>query len=435
MNTGPSPVEDRLRAALQARAQDFTARQDAWQQLQARNQAAASRTIGSGAGGRRSARRLVRGRFAVPAAAAAAVVAVVVATTTLVHGLGSDAGTAATARSKPSVTATGPDVKTFPDQGEPALVPPATSVLSLTLGKDHASGSFWFGYNSPGFWGYKVSPGLQFCDAVGSADAGESSCIPVTALRSASVTAASSFGLPSVGATGSPPAIYAGSVTDQAASVTAVLPGGRTYAGTVGTARGFPDKAWIVTCPQVTGTRLIFRNASGRQVADVGTKPLQVPAVKQPHSGAITVLHNASGGASGGVLAYLIGGHVVFWLDQPGAMAVSPQAAAGQPALAGMADIAPAGSSEYPVIALGYAHANVARIVVHLPHGRQVTVDTFVPGWPGSSLRLWKAALGTSLFNDKAGLPAGLPALTATAYDAAGHVVAQVRLGFSNLPI
>jgi hypothetical protein len=77
----------------------------------------------------------------------------------------------------------------------------------------------------------------------------------------------------------------------------------------------------------------------------------------------------------------------------------------------------------------------VARIVVHLPHGKQVTVDTFKPGWPGSGLRLWTASLGTNLFNGQAGLPLGLPTLTATAYDAAGHVVAQVRLGFSNFPL
>ena len=453
-NAGPSPVEGRLRAALHAHAEDFTAGLDAWQQLQARSQAARSQAAGNRASGGRAgggraggsrtgggspARRLVRGRLAVPAAAAAAVVAVVVAATTLVHGLGGSPaaghGSASSARPEPSVSATGPNAKTFPGQSELALVPPATSILSLTTGKDHASGTFWFGYNGPGFWGYQVSPGLQFCDAVGSADAAESSCIPVTALRSASVTADSSLGLVSVGTTSSPPAIYGGSVTDRAASVTAVLPDGRTYAGVVGTARGFPDKAWIVDSPQVTGTRLIFRDASGHQIADASTALVQVPAPKQPHSGAITVLHYAGGGSSGSVLAYLIGGHVAFWLGEPWPTAVSPDAAAGQPALAGMTDIAPTGSSQYPVLALGYAHANVARIVVHLPHGKQVTVRTFLPGWPGSGLRLWKAALGTGLFNDKAGMPLGLPTLTATAYDAAGHVVAQVRLGFSNFPI
>jgi hypothetical protein len=438
-NAGPSPVEDRLRAALQAHAEDFTASGDAWQQLQGRTQGTANRTIGSRAAGGRTTRRLMRGRFAVPAAAAAAVVAVVIAATTLVHGLdGSPAaghGSASSARPEPSVSATGPNAKTFPGQSQLALVPPATSILSLTTGKDHASGTFWFGYNSPGFWGYQVSPGLQFCDDVGSADAAESSCIPVTALRSASVTAGSSLGLVSVGATSSPSAIYAGSVTDQAASVTAVLPDGRTYGGVVGTARGFPDKAWIVDSPQVTGTRLIFRDASGRQIADASTALVQVPAPKQPHSGAITLLHYSGGGASGNVLAYLIGGHVAFWLGEPWPTAVSPDAAASQPAVAGLADISPIGTDHYPVLALGYAHANVARIVVHLPHGKQVTVDTFKPGWPGSGLRLWSATLGTNLFNGQAGLPLGLPTLTATAYDAAGHVVAQVRLGFSNFPL
>ncbi len=46
-------------------------------------------------------------------------------------------------------------------------------------------------------------------------------------------------------------------------------------------------------------------------------------------------------------------------------------------------------------------------------------------GWPGSSLRLWHARL--PLNPQQAG--SGLLAVTATAYDAAGHVLGQVKLG------
>jgi hypothetical protein len=235
-------------------------------------------------------------------------------------------------------------------------------------------------------------------------------------------------------------------VNDAATSVTAVLPDGHRYTGTVGSAYGFPDKAWAVECPAVNGTQFVFRNASGKEIVSVGGTEAQIPSVKEPRSGLIPVPYIADERkiGTGDVLAVLTGGHVAFFLgDQPWPVAVSPDAAAGQPAVAGLADIAPTGSSRYPVVALGYAHADVARIVVHLPHGKQVTVSTFLPGWRGSGLRLWSAQLGTDLLNDKAGLPAGLPAdlpaglpaLTATAYDSAGHVLAQVRLGFSNFAI
>jgi len=445
-NAGPSPVEDRLRAALRAHAEDFTASRDAWQRLHARSQetrrhATAGQVTASGL-----ALRLARARFAIPAAAAAAVVIVIVAATTIVHladppaaGHGGTSGSQASVRPTGSPAPAGPGLTLAPDPAELAMVPPTTAVLSLTLGKDQGNGFFWFGYNSPRFWGYQVSPGLQFCDSVGSADGSETSCIPLMALHSADLASITAGGSYAGAPTGPrlPPTTYAGTANDQVASVTAVLPDGRRYAGKVGSARGFPDKAWIVECPQVNGTQLVFRDASGRQIVDLSGTQAQIPSVKEPRSGGIPVLSNVGmgTGGSGAVLAYLTGGHVAFWLGQPWPVAVSPDAAAGQPALAGMTDIAPTGSSQNPVVALGYAHANVARIVVHLPHGKQVTVVTFKPGWPGSGLRLWSAALGTNLFNDHAGLPTGLPKMTATAYDAAGHVLAQVTLGFSNLPI
>jgi hypothetical protein len=439
-----STTEDRLRAALQAHAEDFTASQDAWQQLAART--SGSRRPGRTTGIRTTGSRLARAKFAVPAAAAAAVVIVIVAATTITHGLaGSPAagqsGAGGRQASAPSTGSAAPNIVEVPDSAELTMVPPATAVLDLPLGKGHGGGFFWFGYNSPDFWGYQVSPGLQFCDSVGSVSGeSETSCIPLSALHSAdlaSITASGYAGIITYSGGTIPSTIYAGTVNDAATSVTAVLPDGDRYAGKVGSARGFPDKAWVVECPAVSGTQFVFRNASGQQILSMGGTQAQIPSVKEPRSGLIPVpyITDERKIGTGDVLAVLTGGHVAFFLGMPWPVAVSPDAAAGQPAVAGLADIAPTGSSQYPVVALGYAHADVARIVVHLPHGKQVTVSTFLPGWRGSGLRLWTAQLGTDLFNDKASLPAGLPALSATAYDAAGHVLAQVRLGFSNFAL
>jgi hypothetical protein len=416
-NAGPDTAEDRLRAALQARAQDFTASQDAWEQLQARGQAA----------GRHRSPRPVLARYGIPAAAAAAVIIVIVAATTIVHGVaGSPAGGhPASGRSLAGPTAA-PRYTAGPDPRQLTMVPPATAVLGLRLKLYQAAGFFWFGYNSPDFWGYQeVSPGLQFCNTVGSVYGSEDYCYPVTALRSAGHATVTAANYVTVRASIGNIAVYAGSAADQVTSVTAVLPDGRTFAGTIGSGRGFPDKAWLLPCPAAQGTRLVFRDASGQQLASLSTTLLPVPWLQQPRSGGITVL-------AGAVPAYLTGGHVAFWLRKSSFLAVSPDVAAGKQALAGMADVSIGGTSgQYPVIALGYAHANVARIVVHLPGGKQVTVDTFTPGWPGSGLRLWTAKLGTGLVSGRA----GLPALTATAFDAAGHVVAQVRLGFTTFPM
>ena len=75
MNT----LEDRFRAALRVRAEDFSADPDAWARIRARTQAARRRR-----GGPRSS---AVSRFLIPAAAAAAVVAIVVGGTAAVNGV------------------------------------------------------------------------------------------------------------------------------------------------------------------------------------------------------------------------------------------------------------------------------------------------------------------------------------------------------------
>jgi hypothetical protein len=57
---------------------------------------------------------------------------------------------------------------------------------------------------------------------------------------------------------------------------------------------------------------------------------------------------------------------------------------------------------------------------------RKVSVSTFAAGWPGSGVRLWTAGVPVS------GSISDLQkAVTATAYDAAGHVLGQVQLSQS----
>jgi hypothetical protein len=72
-------------------------------------------------------------------------------------------------------------------------------------------------------------------------------------------------------------------------------------------------------------------------------------------------------------------------------------------------------------------HAGVARVVIRLTSGFQTTVSTFTPGWPESGVRLFATELPPSLFPKSAQDGPG-PQGTITAYDAAGHVMAQEPL-------
>jgi hypothetical protein len=126
--------------------------------------------------------------------------------------------------------------------------------------------------------------------------------------------------------------------------------------------------------------------------------------------------------------AYLVQGRVGFWSAPSGGI-ISPVPAAGRPALGGL--ILPFGQrsgENHPEIeeGFGYAHANVTRVVLRLPGGRQVSSSTFTGGWPGSDLRLWAVSLPTGINLDT---PSVAAAVTATGYDAAGHVVQRVTLG------
>ena len=179
----------------------------------------------------------------------------------------------------------------------------------------------------------------------------------------------------------------------------AVLPGGHWYPGTVKSGRGFAVKAWMVGYPINKGAHLVFRDASGKTVATLGTSgPDGPPQFPQPRSGGVTAFKYPAGdltGPGGRVTAYLVQGRVGFW-SAPSGGKISPVPAAGPPALGGL--ILPFGQrsgENHPEIeeGFGYAHANVTRVVLYLPGGRTVSASTFAAGWSGSDLRLWAVGL------------------------------------------
>jgi hypothetical protein len=429
MNT----LEDRVRAALRVRAEDFSAHPDAWARIRTRSRAARRRRGGPRWSG--------LSRFLIPASAAAAVVIIVVASVALSSVFGRAGGTAAkggAARPKPTSTANpgalpsplGPYSTSGPAEEMLVTDPAASAIIALTIPRaagnaDRGFGYFWIGYASPRYWADQITPGPQFCNDTVNVTNGESSgfCWPLPQLgagQAASVTGNENVG---TGQT-----IMQGAATAQVTSMAAVLPDGRSFRGVVKTGRGFADQAWTVGYPPAKGVRLVFRDASGAEIASLSTAaPLGPPQVAQPGSGGITVLQYPAGPATkaGAVTAYLIQGRVGFWSPTWGGY-IAPVPAASGPAADGLIldyGLSDQRKNPYPnlVEATGYARADVTRVVVHLPGGQQAAGSTFA-AWPGSGIRLWAVSLPTHL--DHAGRT-----FTITAYDAARHLVQTDTLG------
>lgn len=442
MNT----LEDRVRAALHARAEDFSADPDAWARVRARSLAGRRR--------RSVLRWRPSGRFLIPTAAAAAVVAVVVGVTVAVNGITGQSAAVrpAGARSaRPSPAERSPEPAASPTGGPngPFFIddyPPVSTLLTFRLtapGTGRTALAYaWLGYINPLDW-MDQPPGLQSCTYVNYPGHGGSGfCAPLPRLgpgEPARVTASNYLGA-SAG-----PLVLQGVAVNQVASVTAVLPDGQDIPGLVKTWRGSPDKAWAVVAPAdeatfkpVSGIRLVFRDASGAEVAALGTAaptgPLQVA---EPRSGGIAAFRTP---CCGSVYAYLIDGYVGFFLARPLATPewgswTAPQLAAGSPALSGLSEPfggvlsgGTPGHGSTVIEAFGYAHANVARVVLRTGSGRQVSTSTFA-AWPGSDLRLWAVALRQG--TESQGEQTKLGAIAATGYDAAGQAVAHVKLGQS----
>jgi hypothetical protein len=287
---------------------------------------------------------------------------------------------------------------------------------------------FWLAHNSPAYWLDQIVPQLQLCHMTLNLPngGGEGFCWPLPHLAPGQLALVTgnegSF-------VGNGQEIVVGAAAGQVRSVAAVLPDGRVYSGTSGTGRGFSYQAWAVGYPPGKDVRVVFRNAAGREIASLSTAapagPSQVP---QPRQGGVTVFRYTGGKGedSGTMLGYLIDGRVGFWsLMWGGHIAQVP--ASGLPVVNGLMipfDLVQGGGYG-TVEAFGYAHANVARVILHLADGAEAGTSTFPAGWPGSDLRLWAVPLppGTWLAGQQ------LPSVTAVAYDAAGHVLGQARLG------
>jgi hypothetical protein len=426
-------VEERLREALRAHAEGFTAHPDAWRQLAARRRRR---------GGPRWSR--LSGPALIPLAAAAAVLAVIGAAILMVHGVSGGAGKVPETGVAPTPTATArpPGGPGAGPAGEMLTEdPPLSAVVHVRVPgiekkvhgqAERVTSYFWLGRNNPAAWSFQVNPGQQLCnDTVNDSGGGSSGfCWPAPAPGPGHLaTVTGSEGVQT------DQTIMVGEAVSRVTSVTAVLSDGRTYHGVVATGRGLPGVVWAVSypwsagVPYTKGARLVFRDASGKQVTVLEPHaPAGPPQAAQPASGGVALFsYPASHGEPAGVVkAYLIHGEVGFWSPIWGGV-ISQRLAADPPALGGLTQPfgSEGGGTSSPVEALGYAHADVARVVLRADGRQLASAATAAAGWPGSSLRLWHARVPVNLQQTAS----GRLVVTATAYDSAGRVLGQVQLG------
>jgi hypothetical protein len=388
MNT----IEDRLRDALRERAAQSPVDPDAWTRTVARV--------------RRPARARAWSRVVIPLAAAAAVVAIVVGATVLTggpHGGSVTPGTSASASPSASGAPAPPGPGNSLIKGTTVLS--AIIPIKLTAGKQTTWTFVWFSRQDSG-----SDRGIQLCSVTdGGGYFGSGSC------GSPELQGQQGF----VEGTGTIKLI----VSDrQVTSLTAQLPDG-SLAGLSAWGPGFSDKVWLVDYPEEDNATIVMRNAAGQVVKRLSITG-QYPTPSQPHSGGIKLFsypaHSISTTA-GTMTAYLLNGSLIgvkgkvvgFWgSDSSSAIAGVP--ASGPPAVENIGGSWTNGAkvAEY----YGYAHANVTRVVLRLPDGRQYSAQT-TAGWPGSGLRLWHFAVPVkaATFEPRQQVILG--------YDAAGQVV------------
>jgi hypothetical protein len=348
----------------------------------------------------------------IPLAAAAAVVAIVIGATVLTGGPRGGSGATGTSPSaSPSVS------------GAPAPPGPGnslikgTTVLSaiipvkLTAGQQTTWTFVWF--SRPDSGSYR---GIQLCSVTdGAGYDGSGACMPPV------LQAEQGY----AGGTVPPRMIVS---DQQVTSVTALLPHGRSVSGVLAFGRGFPDKVWLVAFPQEDNATVVLRNAGGHVVKRLSIRG-QFPTPAQPRSGGIKLFSYPARSVSptaGTMTAYLLNGSLIgvngkvvgFWSSGPDSISsIANVPASGPPAVSNFG-----GGGEYSgatvVEYYGYAHANVARVVLRLPDGRQYTAQT-TAAWPGSGLRLWHFAVPIKAANSEPDKQVML------GYNAAGQVVWQ----------
>jgi hypothetical protein len=424
MNT----IEDRLRDALAERAEHVSVDPDAWE----RTRSLAVRKPRVGLRWHRP------GRFLIPAAAAAAVIAIIVGVTVAVDGV-TGRSTGGTADATPP--SPGPDASSSPGRaitGIPpqflAEYPPVSVVVTMPVsgsGGHRIVAYSWLAFTVGSWWPGQLQ-GLQSCGGAVFMPHGSSwYCVPYPQLRAGQMA---SITLSDYVPDTTTSLVLQGLAVKQVASVTAALPDGQVIPGVVKTGRGLRYKDWAVAVPAdpktrkpASGVRLVFRDASGAAVASLGAVAPPHDQVPEPDSGGIAVFTNPKvpGFARSTMYAYLIKGYVGYWLRPSAGITgfLAPRLAAGPPVLEGLTlagDLLGASGSE----AFGYAHADVARVVLHLPGGRQVSASTFA-AWPDSGLRLWAIRLPANVYVHGQ----QMPTITATGYDTAGQVVTRGTLG------
>jgi hypothetical protein len=392
MNT----LEDRLREALAERATLSPVDPDAWDKTVARSHR------------RRRLRwpRPARTGLLIPAAAAATVAAIAVAAT-LLTGHGGLSGA-------PGAKPTGPATSSAPSPVPPPPgrnylvvreIPPVTPFVRIKLFADgHTVWTYlWFGY-VPGY----ASAGIALCEVNdGGLYDGYSACIsgglPAGVLARSAATDGSGW-------------IRLGVAAPQVASVTAVLPGGKTVHGSVEPVRGLPYKLWAVSYPVDSAARLVFRDAAGGEVTHLNM-PGEQPAPSRPSHGGITLFRYGHDMMT----AYRISGdRIGFWTGSDSMWSDVPISHSALNAIETGSTRSSTGST--PDDWFGYAPSGVVRVALRLSDGRQFSSRT-IPGWPGSGVVFW----GPLTLPAKIGMPGDIIVIT---YDATGHVLREVPLIF-----
>ena len=449
MNT----LEDRLRDALRERADHSPVSSDAWERVLTRERRRRAFPLGGHAR---------QARYVIPALAAAAVACVIIAANVIAGQLPSPSatpggGTRPSTASPPASSVIALGIGRLSEQ-----VPPSSAVLSYQYAAEGKKivASFWLGYRSQALWFDNVSPGLQLCSAVFNTYAtqqpeygttgpeqpvthgsGQAFCRASPQLSAGQVVRVTG-GINAGDDSGAFATLStrSGIAAAPVASVTAILPDGRTFAGVVGTGRGFAVKVWSVAYPPGGAVRLVFRDSSGHELANL-TRPavptLLVRATRGPPRQRRR--HRPRGwrfhpGLPGRRARRLLDRPV--WLvrvrPSPGTAVVRVSRADRGPALAGLL-VATArtgrGTAQDPFRPVselvGYADADVAKVVLRVrgTHGStQLTAFTVRTNWPGTTVRLWYVAASADAYGDTS-------LDTATAYNAAGQVVAVVHLG------